>query len=310
MSYDAITIIDGGMGRELAKRGAPFRQPEWSALAMIEAPEIVRDVHRDFIRSGAAVITTNSYALVPFHIGAERFAEQAQDLAASAGEMARDAVALEGTTTKVAGSIPPLFGSYRADLFEAEHVEDIASPLITGLRPYVDHWLVETQSLIAESVAVRELLTKLDTDNKPVWVSFTLEDSEHLDVPRLRSGETVEEAVATLAELNIESILFNCCQPEVIEQALEVARSVLEQKDAKQIKLGAYANAFPPQPKDATANDGLDEVRDDLTPPAYLVWAKKWQTQGASLIGGCCGIGPEHINELSQYFTEAATTQR
>lgn len=159
MSYDAITIIDGGMGRELAKRGAPFRQPEWSALAMIEAPEIVRDVHRDFIRSGAAVITTNSYALVPFHIGAERFAEQAQDLAASAGKMARDAVALEGKTTKVAGSIPPLFGSYRADLFEAEHVEDIASPLITGLRPYVDHWLVETQSLIAESVAVRELLT-------------------------------------------------------------------------------------------------------------------------------------------------------
>ena len=96
----------------------------------------------------------------------------------------------------------------------------------------------------------------------------------------------------------------------ILEQALEVARSVLEQKDAKQIKLGAYANAFPPRPKDATANDGLDEVRDDLTPPAYLVWVKKWQTQGASLIGGCCGIGPEHINELSQYFTEAATTQR
>uniref|UniRef100_A5WFJ9 Homocysteine S-methyltransferase n=1 Tax=Psychrobacter sp. (strain PRwf-1) TaxID=349106 RepID=A5WFJ9_PSYWF len=310
MSVKAITIIDGGMGRELAKRGAPFRQPEWSALAMIEAPEIVRDVHRDFIRSGAGVITTNSYALLPFHIGEVRFAKHAQDLAASAGEMARAAVELENTPTKVAGSIPPLFGSYRADLFQAEQVEDIATPLITGLRPYVDFWLAETQSLIAESVAVRKLLTKLDTDNKPVWVSFTLEDSEHLDVPRLRSGETVVEAVTTLAGLNVEAILFNCCQPEVIEQALEVAQSVLQHKDAAHIKLGAYANAFPPQPKDATANDGLDEVREDLTPPAYLDWAKKWQAQGVSLIGGGCGIGPEHINELSGYFTKAGTTQR
>lgn len=308
MSTNSITILDGGMGRELAKRGAPFRQPEWSALAMIEAPEIVRDVHRAFIQSGAGVITTNSYALVPFHIGDERFASQAQDLAASAGEMARAAVALEGTATKVAGSIPPLFGSYRADLFDADHVEDIATPLIKGLAPHVDFWLAETQSLIAEAVAIRELLNTLDTERKPLWVSFTLEDSEHLDVPRLRSGEAVQEAVATLAGLDIEAILFNCCQPEVIDQALDVAQTTLQDKNAQQIKLGAYANAFPPQPKDATANDGLDEVRDDLTPPAYLVWAKKWQDQGASLIGGCCGIGPEHIEVLSQHFTGTSTT--
>jgi len=303
MPINTTTIIDGGMGRELAKRGAPFRQPEWSALAMIEAPKIVRDVHRAYIKSGAAVITTNSYALVPFHIGEERFAAQAQDLAAASGEMARAAVTLEGAATKVAGSIPPLFGSYRADLFDADHVEDIATPLIKGLNPYVDFWLAETQSLIAESIAVRELLNTLDTDNKPLWVAFTLEDSMDIDVPRLRSGETVEEAVATMAALDVEAILFNCCQPDVIEQALDVAQTVLQAKQAQHIELGAYANAFPPQPKNAAANDTLNEVRDDLTPPAYLHWAQKWQAQGASLIGGCCGIGPEHIQELSQHFT-------
>ena len=310
MSIKSTTIIDGGLGRELAKRGAPFRQPEWSALAMIEAPEIVRDVHRAFIQSGADVITTNSYALVPFHIGAERFAEQAQALAASAGEMARAAVALEGTSTKVAGSIPPLFGSYRADLFDAEQVDNIATPLITGLNPHVDFWLAETQSLIAESVAVHKLLSTLDTDHKPLWVAFTLEDNMDIDVPRLRSGETVQEAVATLAALNVEAILFNCCQPEVIDQALEVAQNVLQETDAAHIKLGAYANAFPPLQKDAAANGTLNEIRDDLNPPAYLAWAKKWQTQGASLIGGCCGIGPEHIQVLSQHFSEDATAQK
>jgi len=303
MPTKKTTIIDGGMGRELAKRGAPFRQPEWSALAMIEAPEVVRDVHRAYIKSGADVITTNSYALVPFHIGAERFAQQAQELSASAGEMARAAVILEGTTTQVAGSIPPLFGSYRADLFDADHVEDIAAPLINGLSPYVDFWLAETQSLIAESIAVRELLSTLDTDNKPIWIAFTLEDNVDIDVPRLRSGETVAEAVAAMATRDIEAILFNCCQPDVIDQALDVAQSTLQDKNATHIELGAYANAFPPQPKNAAANDTLNQVRDDLTPPAYLHWAQKWQAQGASLIGGCCGIGPEHIQELSSYFS-------
>jgi S-methylmethionine-dependent homocysteine/selenocysteine methylase len=66
------------------------------------------------------------------------------------------------------------------------------------------------------------------------------------------------------------------------------------------IAIGAYANAFPPQPKDATANDGLDELREDLDPPGYLSWAQDWRQRGASLLGGCCGIGPEHIAELKR----------
>ena len=53
-----VTILDGGMGRELHRRGAPFRQPEWSALALMEAPDIVRETHLDFLRAGAQVITS------------------------------------------------------------------------------------------------------------------------------------------------------------------------------------------------------------------------------------------------------------
>ncbi|WGY44761.1 homocysteine S-methyltransferase family protein [Vibrio sp. ABG19] len=302
MSNHTVSVLDGGMGRELEKRDAPFRQPEWSALAMIEAPDIVRDVHCAFIQSGSQVITTNSYALVPFHIGEERFKREAQLLAHRAGEVARQAVALEGNTARVAGSLPPLFGSYRADLYQADRVTEIATPLIEGLKDNVDFWLCETQSLIAEPVAVKALLDKLDSEHKPLWVSFTLEDSEPTDVPRLRSGELVEDAINAMLALNVSAILFNCCQPEVIQEALTIAKRCLDTAGAQQVQLGAYANAFPPQPKDATANDGLDELRADLTPPAYLLWAEKWQQQGASLIGGCCGIGPEHIAALHQHF--------
>lgn len=76
-----ITVLDGGTGRELHRVGAPFRQPEWSALALIEAPETVRQVHEAYLAAGADVITSNSYALTPFHIGAERFAAEGGHLA-------------------------------------------------------------------------------------------------------------------------------------------------------------------------------------------------------------------------------------
>ncbi len=81
METRELWVLDGGMGRELARRGAPFRQPEWSALALMEAPETVREVHQAYVASGARVITTNSYALVPFHIGDERFFAEGEGLA-------------------------------------------------------------------------------------------------------------------------------------------------------------------------------------------------------------------------------------
>ena len=295
MDTKDLWVLDGGMGRELARRGAPFRQPEWSALALMEAPETVREVHQAYAASGARVITTNSYALVPFHIGAERFAAEGERLAALAGQLARE-VADEQGAVQVAGSLPPLFGSYRADLFDAGRVSELATPLIRALSPHVDLWLAETMSLIAEPLALKALLPG---DGKPFWVSFTLEDEAPGSEPTLRSGERVADAVTALASAGVDAILFNCCQPEVIEGALKVAGAVLQALGRTDIRLGAYANAFPPQPKEATANDGLDEIRADLGPQDYLGWAERWRAVGANLIGGCCGIGPEHIQALA-----------
>lgn len=299
MNNTSVMILDGGMGRELKRRGAPFRQPEWSALAMMEAPETVREVHADYIASGAQLITTNSYALVPFHIGEAVFKEQGLALAKLSGEVAREAADASATPVQVAGSLPPLFGSYRADFFNAGQVEILATPLIQGLEPMIDLWLAETESLIAEPVAVKAVVDKLCARKKPFWVAFTLEDSLAITEPVLRSGETVAEAVKAMHDIGVDAVLFNCCQPEVIEQALRVARKTLTELGQPDFPLGAYANAFPPQPKDAKANDTTTQLRDDLTPADYLRWAKEWQKAGASLIGGCCGIGPEHIALLA-----------
>lgn len=290
-----LVLLDGGMGRELQRRGAPFRQPEWSALALSEAPEQVEAVHRAYIEAGAQVITSNSYAVVPFHIGEARFAAEGEALAARAGELARQAVVASGQPVRVAGSLPPLFGSYRPDLFEPARVDEVLQPLIRGLAPHVDLWLAETQSSLAE---VRAIAAGLPRDGKPLWLSFTLKDEDVDEIPRLRSGEPVAEAAQLAVELGAGALLFNCSQPEVMAAALDTARETFAAAGIE-IPFGAYANAFPPQPEEATANDGLDPLRPDLDPPGYLSFAEDWQARGASLIGGCCGIGPEHIAVLN-----------
>lgn len=290
-------ILDGGMGRELHRRGAPFRQPEWSALALTEAPDIVRDTHADYIRAGAQVITANSYAVVPFHIGEQRFAEEAESLAATAGRLAREAAGQSGKDVKVAASLPPLFGSYRPDLFDASAAPDLARPLINGLKAYNDIWLAETQSCIAEAECWRRCLPH---DGKPFWVSFTLEDTHEHDVPMLRSGESVAEAAQAVAALGAQALLFNCSCPEVMKAAVECAKLALE-KQGKLLKIGVYANAFEPAEDGMNAaNEGLDDIRQDTTPPNYLSWAKEWAAAGAGIVGGCCGIGPEHIRVLAE----------
>jgi len=291
------TLLDGGMGRELNRMGAPFKQPEWSALALMEGPDFVRQAHAAFIKAGAEVITTNSYAVVPYHIGDARFAARGQELADLAGRLARQAATESGKKILVAGSLPPLFGSYRPDLFNAAQAQGLLKPLIAGLKPHVDLWLAETQSALDEA---REVAKGLKGDTKPLWLSFTLQD-EHPDpaIPRLRSGETVVEAAKLAHELGAATLLFNCSQPEVMGNAIDVARVELKRLGAN-IKVGCYANAFPPRNEEEEANGTLSDIRTDLDPKGYLAFAEDWRKRGADIIGGCCGIGPEHIAALKE----------
>lgn len=288
-----ITLLDGSMGRHLKQMGAPFRQPEGSALALIEIPEFVSQAHRDYIAAGAEVIRTNSYAIVPFHIGEERFAAEGRALAERAGRLA--ATVPSSRHANVAGSLPPLFGSYRPDLFDASRAPFILGTLIAGLGSHVDYWLAETQSSIAEAEAVH---TALAGDGKPLWLAFTLlDEGTDLTTPRLRSGETVADAVRAAARLEASAVLFNCSQPEVMGPALDIAQATLAKLGAS-LKTGVYANAHSPQGRFPEDDATLLELREDRKPPAYVRWALDWAGRGASIVGGCCGTGPGHIRAL------------
>ena len=300
------TLLDGGTGRELLRLGAPFRQPEWSALALIEAPEYVTKVHRRYIDAGAEVITTNSYAVVPFHIGARRFAQEGAALAALAGRLARAAADAASRPVRVAGSLPPACGSYRPDLFDAAVARPILQRLVEALEPYVDVWLSETLSSEAEMELAGEILAGTKA---PWWVSYTLVDDAAHSQALLRSGEPAGSAVLHAARRGATAVLFNCCQPEVIGRALAAAKSALHANEltgtSRSVRLGAYANAFGPKTAAASANSELSELRADLGPEAYLSWARQWVAHGADIVGGCCGVGPEHISLIRDALNRA-----
>jgi S-methylmethionine-dependent homocysteine/selenocysteine methylase len=287
-----VTVLDGGMGRELMRIGAPFRQPEWSALALMEGTDWVVQAHDNFIQAGAQVITTNSYALVPFHIGDDRFAERGQGLAALSGRLARQAAAAAPHHVTVAGSLPPLFGSYRPDLFDATRADDLIDPLVDGLAPHVDVWLGETLGSVVEARTVRAALDRVGSTT-PLWLSFTLDDF----VPgTLKSGEAVDDAVRVAADLGAVAVMFNCCQAETITHALDITRAALPDS----VRIGGYANRFvAAHTSDTKANEGIAAFRDDLAPDEYAGFVHRWINSGATMVGGCCGMEPAHIARIA-----------
>ncbi len=290
-----LVIMDGGMGRELERIGAPFSQPLWSAQALIESPQHVLQAHENFIRSGAELIITNSYACVPFQLGNDLYQSRGIELASLSGALARQAKRNVDSSVNVCGSLPPPFGSYRPDLFLPDQAQVIYTELMKAQEPYVDSWIVETLSSIIELEVACKVLAH---SNKPCYYAFTLSDDLNKQ-PTLRSGESVRDALTRACELGADAVLFNCSVPEVMEQALAESNEIINKHNSS-IVLGAYANSFSAIQEDHEANDTLQSMR-PLSPVEYQAFAQRWYNAGARIIGGCCGIGPEHIEELEKW---------
>ena len=156
------------------------------------------------------------------------------------------------------------------------------------LLPFTDIVLAETQSSIDEVLTIQKVFADC---GQPLWISMTLEDETESPDPRLRSGELLSDALSAINLDQVDAILFNCSQPEVM--AVAVTLSVKQLPSSKNI--GVYANGFSPISNTIQANDGYSTMRDDLTPQDYLEFARQWKALGATIVGGCCGIGPEHI---------------
>ena len=287
-------LLDGGMGRELRFRGVEILSTIWSAQALLVAPEVVRAVHDDYIAAGAQVITTNTYGIIRHELAREGVEHRLRELNELAGQLAVDARDAAPHDVWVAGSLPPLNGSYRPDrVWPFAKAAPLYREQAEILAPFVDLFICETMSSAAEAVAAASAACET---GKPVWISYTLHEDRS---GHLRSGETIAEAVEALAGLPISGFLANCCAPEAITAALPALKAT------GAAYTGGYANTFTPVPETWTLDgsepaDGLLDLRTDLDPDAYLAHVVNWWATGATVVGGCCGTRPAHIAHIAQ----------
>jgi len=284
-----LILLDGGMGQELINRGVSGQGVLWSAKALFDNPPAVQAVHEDYIRAGADVITTNSYACIRNNFAPLGLLDRLGEMNRLAAMLARQARDKAGKNVLIAGSMGPQNGSYRPDLVGSyDETEALYREQAGFLEPFVDLFICETMSCIREA---RAAATAALSTGKPVWLSWSIEDSGEA---RLRSGESVLEAWKDIDGMGVSAVLLNCSPPEAIGKVLPELAAL------SNVPVGAYANAFTPIPEkwDFHGETSIPPSRTDVTPQAYAEHAASWLKSGARIIGGCCEVGPLHIECL------------
>lgn len=260
-----VTLLDGPLGTQLLARGVPTPTPLWSAWALRHRPEVVLDIHRDYVEAGAQVHTANTFRTRSRTCGDwERLTRRAVGLARAAGAQ------------QVAGSIAPLEDCYRPDLSPsdpgAEHREMAEVLADAGC----DLLLCEAfphpgEALVAVDAAV--------ATGRPTWLSLTAGPEATLLTP-----EQVGETARAARDRGAQAVLVNCVPASRTLAYIRALSSV-------GLPFGAYANA-------GHVDEAMGWAPHPQAPARYLAHAQTWVDEGATLIGSCCGTGPAHTRAL------------
>ena len=293
-----IKILDGGTGAEIRRRGyeVPYHVDSiWSAQSLIDNPEVVEQIHYDYIHSGARYITVNNYALTQPILSRAKIENRLIELTSLSIDLAISAKKRSNKDVKIIGSLPPLETSYMSDLVINEKDMLDNYRVIAGvLKNKVDIILCETMSSSIEAnTAVKAgLETNLET-----WVSWTLQGSRSNTLP---SGETIEQAFNKIKNLEPDAYLLNCCGANFITDGMKILKNLTDKP------IGGYANSSKVVSTNNTNlvdKNPMNSQRANSTSInewEYADEAYKWMENGASIIGGCCGTTPNHIKELDK----------
>ena len=283
-------LLDGGIGSELERVGYDAGRntaETWGTRALDEAPDLTSEVHRRYVEAGADVITTNTWRIDRYASGdaLPEHADSWSDLAVRAVELAREAA-------QAAAAPPAVAFSIFTEPIEPSVVEQIAKAVV---RAQPDLVLVETTESIPEDLRFPAFEPLLST-GIPLWVSYRWTVDGPCDVSdigitpihgRLQdaSGELFGRAAAELERLGVAALLVNCLPPERVGRTFPFLREYTD------LPLGIYPNVG------RFIDPGWD-FEHASSPEAFVTQARAWLENGATIVGGCCGLGPEHISAV------------
>ena len=272
-----IIVFDGGTGTYLYDKGV-FINRCFEELNLTN-PELVTEVHRDYINAGADVIETNTFGANRYRLAAQGLELRVYELNYRGAQLAKSAAK---DTTLVAGAIGPLgiqmepFGKISYDEAKSAFTEQVKGLLDGG----VDIIILETFSMIEEMIQGVRAVRELNTDI-PIIAQVTINSEGSL-----LSGETLERFVETISQYKVDAIGMNCSEgPKLMLESLERLRELTT------LPLSVQPNAGLPQ-----IIGGRNLY---MTSPEYMAeYAKRFIQTGASIVGGCCGTNPAHIKAI------------
>lgn len=294
LSAGEMLLLDGATGSELQARGVDINRGAtseelgvWSATANLDAPDVVRQIHEDYLEIGADIVISNNFytsqsmlALIGEENRWEQYTQRGGELAVQA----RNAVNPEAY---VAGGIsPPYTGDLRKE-FEGQ-----ARVLA---RAGVDFLLAEYMA--GDTVLdtpIADCVTAVDvcaTTGLPVFLGICGVKQDGT----LHNGESFKDLAAALEGHAVAGIFLMCSTPPAISACLPKLR------EAYDGPIGAYAHLdYGLNPKFGTTPDEqYFSIGDgEFTPERYAEVARQWKEMGAQIIGGCCATRPEHIKAL------------
>ncbi len=284
LARDEVVIIDGATGTELERNGVPMVQGAWCGASTLTHPEVLQAVHESHIAAGAQLIIANTYAssrhiLEQAGYGEDDFvtANRAAIEIAIAGRDASAApqvvVAASISTTEQSGEVPPA-GIERRNYEDQARIQADSGAEVLVLEMMRD---IPRTLLAIEAAA---------TVGLPLWVglSCVMRNGE----PVMHMGEEpLGDAIAAIADYPIEVLSIMHTETEDIDACLD---SVQPMWDGP---LGVYAQTG----KWIHPNWQFIDV---VSPAQYGKDCTRWVGRGVQVVGGCCGIGPEHISHLSE----------
>ena len=281
-----IELLDGAMGSEFIKRGINLPEGIWSADVNINYPNIVKEIHEEYIEAGAHYITTNTFRTTPRAYMKTGLNNQEASLLSKKSfiEAVNASKKASNRTSNILGSVTTLEDCYRPDLFPGRKTAQNEYKYIAKWfdNDNIDIILIETMNSITEAEACIDQFSYI---NKPIWVSFILKDQNHI-----LSGETLLNAIEMLNNYNIDVLLINCSPMYATNYCMKTIP-----KNWKK-RWGIYPN-FGIGKTSSDGNINLIHSNDSFIRLCYNAI-----DLGASLLGGCCGSNPSHIKLLSRFL--------
>ena len=288
-----ILILDGGTGTELERRGVAMSEDAWCGPATLDNVNVLEAIHRDYISAGADIITANTFASSRLMLAKAGVADRFDEINKTAVATALNARQVSGRDDiLVAGSLshmnPVRSGTAQTDQMQAasrDEMTDAFSELALLLRDEgCDLILLE---MMYDPERMQPAFAAAAETGLPIWAGFSARSSEDGTILSFKQDTEIpfEDIVGILKEFDVDAAGIMHTPSNLITDALNIVRSVYS----------GHLTAYPDSGYFKMPHWQFENV---ITPDDFLTFARQWAGSGAQVIGGCCGLSPEHIAAL------------